>query len=393
MTPIYTRTYLKARLNARIKGKIGVLADANETCNEAVRFVVGDIDIRSMRRQTPLSPPLFKNIFEYVCPNDLKDYKIIDIDPQTDRRQNAYELVPFEEFGRRRDLNTVAISDNDFIRKILVNAHWVNGIDTTISTLDTVTAGGGTWVAFGDGTNLTADSDNYVRENGSINWDISGAGGTTAGIQNTGLANFDLTSFLGGNGSVFVWHYITSVTNITNLILRIGSSSSNYYQKTVTSRADGTAFANGWNLIRFDLTSLTTVGSPVNASCNFVAIYMTKTSGKINETDYRFDSLILKKGEIHNVVYYSKFGWQSSSGAYKENSTTDTDLLNVDTTEFGLMLEKAVEIAGEEVDEIDASNRAAKRYGEMKKSYTMSNPSEAKLMISTYADFIKMSGT
>jgi len=389
-TPIYTRTFLKSRLNARIKGKIGILVDSDQSCNDAARFVVGDLDLRSARRKTPLTPSLFTNIFEYACPTDLKDYKIIDIDPQTDRKQTEYNLVPFEEFGRRQDSNTIAISDNDFVRKILINASVANDLSITISEMDSLTSGGGTWALFGDGTNLTADNDNYVRGNGSINWDISAAGGTTAGIQNTALSTFDLTNFLGGNGALFVWADITSTTNLTNFILRLGSSSSAYYSKTITVQADGTAFANGWNLLKFDLTSLTTTGSPTNTAGSFAAIYMTKTAGKVSETDYRFDNLILKKGEIHNVVYYSKFPWQSSSGAYQENSTLDTDLLNVDTTEFGLILEKAVELAGEEVDELGASDRAAKRYLELKKMYMMSSPSEAKWVTSTYADFIKM---
>jgi len=293
--------------------------------------------------------------------------------------------------GRRRDANTIAISDANFIRTVLVNADFaVSDKVMTISTMDSLTAGGGTWALFGDGTNLTADADNYVRGSGSINWDISAAAGTTAGIQNSGLSTFDLTDYLGGNGSAFVWTYITSTTGLTNFIIRLGSSSGAYYQKTTTTQADGTAFVAGWNLLRFDLTSLTTVGSPTNTAGVFVAIYMTKTAGKVSETDYRFDNLLLKKGEIHNLFYYSKFPWQTSAGSYIENSTVDSDLLNVDLTEFNLMVDKGVELAGPEVDEFDASDRAARRYAINKKKYEMANPSEALLIIETYADFIKM---
>jgi len=391
MTPIYTYSNLKTRINAQIKGKIGVLISDRDLINQASREVVSDIDLRSTRRKSQLSPPLFMDIFEYVCPTDLKDYKIINVEPQTDRKRVAYTLVPFEEFGRRRDANTIAISDANFIRTVLVNADFaVSDKVATISTMDSLTAGGGTWALFGDGTNLTADADNYVRGSGSINWDISAAAGTTAGIQNSGLSTFDLTDYLGGNGSAFVWTYITSTTGLTNFIIRLGSSSGAYYQKTTTTQADGTAFVVGWNLLRFDLTSLTTVGSPTNTAGVFVAIYMTKTAGKVSETDYRFDNLLLKKGEIHNLFYYSKFPWQTSAGSYIENSTVDSDLLNVDSTEFNLMVDKGVELAGPEVDEFDASDRAARRYAINKRKYEMANPSEALLIIETYADFIKM---
>jgi len=391
MTPIYTYSNLKTRINAQIKGKIGVLISDRDLINQAAREVVSDIDLRSTRRKSQLSPPLFTDIFEYVCPTDLKDYKIINVEPQTDRKRAQYVLTTYEEFGRRRDANTIAISDANFIRTVLVNADFaVSDKVMTISTMDSLTAGGGTWALFGDGTNLTADADNYVRGSGSINWDISAAAGTTAGIQNSGLSTFDLTDYLGGNGSAFVWTYITSTTGLTNFIIRLGSSSGAYYQKTTTTQADGTAFVAGWNLLRFDLTSLTTVGSPTNTAGVFVAIYMTKTAGKVSETDYRFDNLLLKKGEIHNLFYYSKFPWQTSAGSYIENSTVDSDLLNVDLTEFNLMVDKGVELAGPEVDEFDASDRAARRYAINKKKYEMANPSEALLIIETYADFIKM---
>jgi len=100
MTPIYTYSNLKTRINAQIKGKIGVLISDRDLINQAAREVVSDIDLRSTRRKSQLSPPLFTDIFEYVCPTDLKDYKIINVEPQTDRKRAQYVLTTYEEFGR-----------------------------------------------------------------------------------------------------------------------------------------------------------------------------------------------------------------------------------------------------------------------------------------------------
>lgn len=386
--PTYTYATYKSRVNAGIKGKIGMLVNDRETLNEAARSVVSDIDLRSTKRKSTLSPSLFSDIFQYAAPTDLKGLAIIDIDPQTDRRHSDYTLVPFESFMRRQDPRTIALQDNDMIRKILINASIYGNESITISSFDSLSAGGGSWIAFGDATNIDADTHNFIKENGSLSWDISAVGGTTAGLQNTTLNDFDVSDYLGGNGAVFVWVYITSTTNLTNFIIRVGSSSTDYYSKTITAASDGTAFRNGWNLLRFDLSSLSTTGTPENDSCDFVAIYMTKTAGKINETGYRFDSLMIRKGEIHEVVYYSKYAWQNSSGTYLENSTDDNDYLNADTDEFELMIAKGIELGGLEVDEIDASDRAAKRYKEKKAEYVLKNPSDAKLIIDNYADFI-----
>lgn len=388
-TPIYTYSILKSRINAGIKGKIGVLVNDRDTINQVVREVIGDIDLRSTRRKSALVPNLFSKVFEYASPSDIKSNAICGVRDQTDAAQKEYILTTPDDFLRRLDNNRIAIDDADFIKKILINTY-VNDKSITIATLDSLTSGGGTWAVSSTGaTNLTADSDDFVRENASLNFDLSALAVTTAGIKNTALNNFSLVDYLGGNGAVFVWAYITSITNLTNYILKIGTNTSNYYSKTVTAASDGTAFKTGWNLLRFDLVSATQTGTVTPATCSYVELYMTKTTGKVSETDYRFDGLYLKKGEKNNVTYYSKYGWQNSGGTLIENSTADSDLLMADTDEFELFVKKGIEVAGNEVDEVNASDKAAVSYKEKKIKYERENPSDRLNIIQTYADFIQ----
>ncbi len=396
-TPLYTYSQLKSRINAGIKGKIGILIDARETINQVVREVTSAIDLVSARRSTAMIPNLFTGPNEYAAPADIKNGGIIGINTQTNVKQTKYDLVTPQEFNQRQDRNTIAFDDADFIKKILVNAS-VNDLNITLAALDSITSGGGTWAVSSTGaTNLVADSDDYVRENASLSFDISAiAGQTTAGIKNTTLNAFDLTNYLGGNGAVFVWAYITSITGLTNYILKIGNDASNYYPITVTAASDGTAFKTGWNLLRFDLTSLTATGTVAPTTCRYVELYMTKLTSKVSETKYRFDGLYLRKGVKNNLIYYSKYGWMNSSGTYIENSTADSDLLLADTDEFNLFVAKGVELAGYEVDEINiigrgkyAANSATTRYDSQKKQYTTQNPSDSLVMTVTVADFIR----
>jgi len=386
--PQYTYSALKSRVNAGIKGKIGILTDTRQTINDAVRQVISDFDLRSTRRKAQLTPNLFTGIYEYAAPSDLKSYGIITIEPQTNRQRNQFSLVPYEQFGRRQDSNSIAVNDYDFIRKVMVNTN-VDDKNITLSELDTTSSGGGAWSGFGDVTTVSADSDDYVHGSASLTWNINADAGTTAGIVNSTLNSSDLSDYFNGNGAVFVWAKITDKTNITNFILRIGSSASAYHSKTITAASDGTAFRNGWNLLRFDMSSLTDTGSPDNTAITYAAIYMTKTTGKVSETDYRFDYLTVKRGEINNLIYYTKYGWQTSSGTYLENSTVDSDLLNADTDEYNLIIDKATELAAMEVDEYDIADRTAKKYSVNLMAYKLRNPSEALVMITTYADFIR----
>lgn len=390
--PEYTYDEFEDEVDGMVHGKIANLTDKRKTLNRAVRFVVGDVDLRSTKRRSTVSPNLFNDIYDYSCPTDLKGTALIDISPQVSRTKDSdLRLTTEEEFDRLKtiDLMMVAFSDRDFTRKLRVSMD-IDDDELVISELDSLTSGGGTWAAFGDGTNLTADLDNFVKGSGSINWDISAVGGTTAGIYNEGLDASDISDYLAA-GSGFVWHYITSATNITNFILRLGSSASAYHAKTVTTVNEGTAFVAGWNLLRFDLQSLSDTSSPDDESITYVALYMTKAAGKVSETDYRFDWLVLKRGKIHNVLYYSKYGWQTTGGTWIENSTATTDVLNVDTEEFELMTIKAAEFASQELTDYDDVKYFAGQYSNpagtgKRDQYVLKWPSEAKVMITTYYD-------
>jgi len=265
--PSFSQSELNTEVTAIASGSF-TAANFLTVANRAVRKVLSDLNLRSSIRKSALSPNLFDDVFEYTCPTDLK--QLIDIKPQIDRgRFDYWRMTTAEEFDRlKQDFrydrfgdrieikssqwvgeNLVAIGHDDLVRVLYISRP-IDDQSLTISTMDSLTAGGGTWTLFGDGTNLTADTENYVKGNGSINWDISAAGGTTAGIYNSGLNTFDISKYATA-GSALVWVYISSTTNLTNFILRIGSDSSNYYSITITTNNEGASFYAGWNLLRF----------------------------------------------------------------------------------------------------------------------------------------------
>lgn len=388
MSFIYTRTQFKSRINAGIQGRIGVLVDEDETANAAVRSVLNEVDLRSTKRGALLSPKLFNGEYNYAQPSDIKKYKLVDIPAQAKRSDGQWDLVTAEEFDRTKAFNRgmLAFDSYDSIRTLKISSN-VDDLSLVLSPLSGITSSG-TWTAFGDLTGIASDTDDYVKGSGSIKGNISAAGGTTCGIQTSNLNSADITNYLGGNSSVFIWVEITDPTNITNYILRLGSSSSSYYSKTVTAQNDGTAFTSGWNLLRFDLSSLTTVGTPTVTAITYAAIYFTKTAGKISESDYKFNWLTVKKGVIHNLRYYSKYGWQSSAGAYKENSTDELDVLVADTDEIDMYIHRGVSMALRELAPLDNYTARDLEWKQMVKDYQMSNPSEAMIITSEYYNYL-----
>lgn len=383
----YTRSQLKARISARIKNKQGMLLDFNGTVNDAVREVISQVKLRSQKRKSTLAPNLFSDVYQYNCPTDLDDQSIVDLSPQVLRTKfSDWMLTMPEEFDRKKATNDrlLAILDHDNVKKLLVSKR-VNDEQLIISTMDADNAGGGTWTVIGDAENLTEDNDDYINGGASLKFDIGSGATTTAGLKNTSLTSFDFTEYK--NNSVFAWVYITSTTNLTNFILRLGSSDANYYEKTVTTTNEGTAFVQGWNLLRFDFGTASTTGSPTITAFTYAALFMTKTAGKINETGYRFDYLVAKKGKIYNLFYYSNYPWETSAGTWIANSTDDSDLLHADETEFTMFVEKGVELAGMECEEDDASTKAGARFVAMADNYGRMNPDESLVLMNQYYEF------
>lgn len=372
----------QAELNTIIASMVSGSYESNSfmtVANQAMRFVIADVDMRSTKRRTALSPNLMDDIYDYTAPSDFK--KLIDIKPQINRgRYDDWRLTTSEEFDRLKTTseNIIAIDDRDFIKKIRISKP-IDDTEAVVSSLDAV----GDWEAFGDGSNITKDADNYVKGSASLNWDINADGGITAGIQNTALPTFDISSFI-ENGYAFVWAYISSVTDLTNFILRIGNDSSNYYYITITTNNEGNAFHTGWNLLRFSFANKTETGTVDDDACDYTVLYMTKDAGKTDETDYRFDHIILKLGDNYYTHYYSKYGWQSSAGVYLEDATDATDLLNVDTDELKLISLKTAELIENHLQNSKEADRYELKYERAKAGYEKQNPSESLNIITTY---------
>ena len=381
---IYTREDLKNRINAGIQGRKGILLDFDATVNDVVRQVLADIDLKSARRKANIQPNMFSDVYRYACPTDLKEFKVISLPTQATNKSEEFDLITNREFTQKMENGTIAFNDYNDVRQLLISLD-INDQKSVLASLDSLTSGGGTWEAYGDAENIVRDDDNYMQGSASIRWDISAAGGTTAGIKNTDLNDFDLDDeYLDGSGSLFVWAYINSATDLTNYILHIGSSESNYYAKTITTTHEGTAFVSGWNLLRFDLTSLTETGTVDDDNIDYVAVFITKAVGKVSETDYRFDNIVLRKGEIRDLYYYSKYGWINTSGTWLEKSTNDADLLVADTTELNIYIQKGIEVAAGEIDDTKLELKAMNKYNALIKKYGIENPSEALIFNSTY---------
>ena len=338
----------------------------------AGRKVLADIDLQETKRIIPLVNPIYNSVYDYACPVDVKGIKIIDIRPQVNR--SNYDNMS-QSYSKDFDIqkgNTKGESFNvDFNSMIktlrIQNTFLPQG--TVLNEADSVT-GNGIWVASGDANTLTTDNINYASGSGSLNFNLA-ASGSQGLLTVTNIAAQDLTTFL-NQGTFFIYVYLPKAANFSSITLKIGSSASAYYQVTTLVTQQNTVFQDGWNLLAFPWFGATVVGVPDVTKIQYIQIAYNYNGTAMNGV--RLDNVTCKLGTIFNIAYYSKFIFRDAiTGAFQETVTDDSNLVNLDTESYNILLYQLAYLAAQQQQGINASYFDASffenAYEELKATY------------------------
>jgi len=378
----YTYTNVKNELQNLLQNDFGSVPQQRVLINMAMRELSLEIDLHSTIRHSQGVDTIYDEIFRYPLPIDAKNEGIIDIMKTKDKLKSSnieYTNVSIEEFNRFYDNNIYTIDYHNADRWLKIKDN-NNNTKITVHKMDSVTENG-TWSVADSGTNITTNTSNYVSDSASISVDTSG---TTISIENSDLAAVDLST-LEDKGKIFVWVYLPEVTNVTNCILLWGSDSSNYWSDTLTTPHNFTAFHVGWNLMAFDWVGATETGIPNASAIDYLKFTITISSAPTITTGYLVDNIVSGLGEATEIIYYSGYTWRTSASAWIENSTADTDILNVDTEEFQLALYKiAIHCANAISLGTERMNYFMNTYQNLKKMYEEKYASQRQVKISQY---------
>lgn len=321
--------------------------------NRAARQLLLDLDPQETKRTTEFVAPIFNSVFDYPIAADVKGNKLIDIFPQVQRipqdiwlqdYNQAFDVMKQNIFSMQ---NMFTMNFNSSLKTIRINAPWLNP-PIIINEIDSIT-NNGTWATGGTASSLTVNNTNFAQGAGSLQFNTTVGAGY---IENSTMIAVDLSAVV-NQSSLFVWVYIPTAANLTSVELRWGSSSSNYYFKTVTQTQQGTAFINGWNLCQFVWSTASTSGSPNSASIGYgrVTLNMTGTN-----TGVKVNGMNSILGTVLQYSYYSKYLFRNSStGAYQETVLDDADLINLDTESYNLLFNQVGFLATQQQQGIDAS--------------------------------------
>lgn len=329
---------LKSDIAPMMKGtSIKQITDFYGTAFRAANRMLARIDALETTRIVTLSMPFFDNLQDYDLPDDFK--RMVDIRPQANLRQNLpgnsqFSMTDTAQFSERLSSNSFSIQWNNMIRTLRAQRLPLGNV-VTIDTFDGLTTAG-SWSTEGDAQNIGTEPLNFIQGIASLSFDLSGATGSGDIINTTGLP-IDLSAFYNEDWSmVYFYIPIGYSARFTSFELRRGDNSNNYISQIASTAADGTAFSDGWNLLVFNWSTGTTVGTPTNTQNTYKRFAVTYSAGaKIPHC--LIDSWTDSFGQLYEIEYYSEYMFRSSTGAWKSRPDSDSDLVNVGPASYEIL--------------------------------------------------------
>lgn len=332
-----TLTQLKSDIQSKMKGtSIREVKDFYATAAAAANRMLSRIDTEETRRTTTLTTPFFDNVNDNFCPADFK--RAIDIRPQANRTSQPglshFLQTSPRQFSERLDANSFSLQWNNGVRTLRAQRLPAGNV-ALMDTFDSATSNG-TWSAEGDASGLYAENLNYVEGAAALGMALSGVTGL-ADIVNSTAAVTDL-SLLRYNDYSFMFVYIPVGTSarFTSFTLRRGSSATAYKEQTATTKADGTAFTDGWNFLAFSWATATTTGSPDDTKNTYRRLGINYSIG-LAISGLLVDNWTNSLGTLYELDYYSECLFRTTTGTWLYVPTVDTDLLNVNPASYEII--------------------------------------------------------
>ncbi len=171
------------------------------------------------------------------------------------------------------------------------------------------------WSVSDDGVNLGLDTDDFALDTASIKFDSTVSNSTNHSVTLSTTTNtaVNLSATLNStNNSLFLPQWEIPISNpdeteIVSIDFKIGSSSSNYYEKTgITKNYENKNLEQLWNYLSIPHSSMTQVGTPNNAALgSYISIKFNYNSTAPNLTGFKFGGLLLTRdADVRNYRCY-----------------------------------------------------------------------------------------
>ena len=172
---------------------------------------------------------------------------------------------------------------------------------------------------------MALNSHQYLIGNNSIQGTF-----TSAGEELGDSKALDVTDYK-DNGVIILPTYISDVTKLASIEVRLKVDDSNYYSVSSANDSIGDNLIDGWNMIAFQMAGKSTQGTVDPSAITEWSIIATATSGET--INLIFDKLTIQQFAPYYLQYFSKNAFvDGSTGAmWQETGTfTNQDKVNID---------------------------------------------------------------
>lgn len=298
-------------------------ADIMASVNRCNRILQNRHGIYASKNRSTID--IFPTVYEYAIPTDFSD--IISL--QDRGTPIAFsKKTPREFWLRLNQEDRMHAIDTITGDRFLLAKYEAGGSSAVLHDCDSLTSNG-TWaVASGtDAENISADTLNKKVGSGSLSFDIdvSDSVNNYGAIENSTFTAVDLSAMT-NKGTLFAWVYFPSVTYITSVLVRWGSSSANYYEQSATTQHNGQAFRAGWNRLGFAWSGSTTTGTPVDTAIDYLLVRVVYSASQTDATGFKVDDIRMETPAQLEINYHSSRMVESAAGSLQDDFALNTDV-------------------------------------------------------------------
>ncbi len=369
------------------------ITNINGLVNRAARQVLMDIDAMETKRIEPITGTVFNGVWDYPAPADLKGNKVIDIRPQILRFPND---VWGQQYNQAFDvaknqptlMDSFTMNFDSGVKSLRINSPTLPP-PIIVNTCDYI-VGDGTWIANDGATDLTVDNVNFVSGSGSLEFNMLNPDHLPSYVGlllNDTIEPLDLSSHY-NQSTFFLYTYLPTGSEMARMYLYISTTDDDYWQFTATTNQQGASFQDGWNTIAFPWNDNVTVGSPDPSNITGLEIQWTDNTEN-PQIGVRLGQISSNMGRILDIEYYSKYMFRNAStGVFQENVTAASDLINLDTDSYNILLYQCAYLAAQQQQGLDAlfydSNFFLQKYNDAVSQYKAAYKSEIQVPQATY---------
>lgn len=378
----YTTYNLKQDVKRRVHS---IRVPTDEEIDEGRRNLLKQIKPPEMARVGYIEQALYPKVERYAAPDDLKyedviDIKVLDKYHNLDTLAAPLAQVYRREFDQKIRENVFAINWDDGVKTMSIfhPRGLKNCNHITINDVDSLTENG-TWNVGGNVVNLRLDELTHITRKASLSFDINNSS-ATGFITCIGMNSVNLADYL-NKGAAFLWLSLSIPKNIVSVKLTLGSDptdlTNDLYYATVNQPHDNNAFVTQWNLLKYMLNNLNTVGTPNPKALIYMRIDFVTTGLAI--PGCHINSVMARKGEVYEIAYNSSYCFiDAFTGAWKKITTEGSDIMPFEEDSYQiLMLETTIVTAknvygngvGPKVDTADVTDELKEAYKAYKKSH------------------------